>query len=109
MPLEEEVPAGRLMHAGQDLDERRLARAVVAEQAHHLTGVDAHRDVLQGDDVVELFRDVLHLDEWRLAVGLRRHLQALSARSCTKRLISTAMSSIAPSTTWNQSASTRAT
>src|ERR1700693_5833019 len=98
MPLEEEGSAGWLMHAREDLDERRLAGAVVAEQAHHLARVDAHRDVLQGDDVVELLRDVLHLDEWRTSVGLI-HRQALNARSRTNRLISTAMSSIAPRTT----------
>ena len=35
-----------LVGAGQDLDQRRLAGAVVAEQRHHLAGIEIDRRVV---------------------------------------------------------------
>ena len=45
------------MHAGQDLDQRRLAGAVVADQRHDLAGVDVEIDVGQGRDGAEVLGD----------------------------------------------------
>ena len=45
------------MHAGQDLDQRGLARAVVADQRHHFAGVDVEFDVGQRGHGSELLRD----------------------------------------------------
>ena len=44
------VPAGRQQQRGQDLDERRLARAVGPEQAEELAGRDLEVDAVEGDD-----------------------------------------------------------
>ena len=64
--------------AGQGLDQRRLARAVVAEQAGDLPGADRQRDVLDGDDGAEVLRDVAGLEEGWL-VGRRRGRRPRSA------------------------------
>src|SRR5581483_3855762 len=41
--------------AGQDFDERRFARAVVAKQAHHFAGVHFHGNVFQRNHAAEVF------------------------------------------------------
>ena len=53
------------MDAGEDLDQRRFAGAVVAEDARHLAGAHARGDVLQGDDVAEELRQSLQLEQVR--------------------------------------------
>ena len=50
---------------GDDLDQRRLAGAVVAEQPDDLVDADRDADVLQRADMVERLRDVLELEEVR--------------------------------------------
>jgi hypothetical protein len=45
------------------LDEGRLARAVVAEQAMALARPDIEADPVQRDDRAEMLLDVLHLDD----------------------------------------------
>src|SRR3954454_1187309 len=62
-----------LVHAREDLDERRLAGAVVAEHARHLVRLHADADVLQRVDVAEELRDVADLEQ-------RAHRRAPSAR-----------------------------
>src|SRR5439155_401768 len=64
-----------LVHAGEDLDQRRLAGPVVAEDARHLARVDMEGDVLQRQDVAEVLGHVLELEQVG-AVGLtgRAHL-----------------------------------
>jgi hypothetical protein len=47
------------MHAGKDLDERRFARAVVAEEAQHLAGIDFKRYFMQHIDRTERLAHVL--------------------------------------------------
>ena len=54
-----------LVGAGQDLDQRRLAGAIVAEQADHLAGIEIDRGVVDRLDAAEGDRDVLHLDQRR--------------------------------------------
>ena len=47
-----------LVNAGQDAHERRLAGAILADQAHHLVRPDLDRDVLQGPHAGEGFFDM---------------------------------------------------
>jgi hypothetical protein len=61
LTLEQELTLVVLVDARQDLDEGRLARAVVTQHAGHLVGPDLHADVLQ--------RDVARLEK-RRAVAL---------------------------------------
>jgi hypothetical protein len=51
------------MDAGEDLDQGRLAGAVVAEHAGHLAGVHLQGDVLQGVDAAEVLGDVAGLQQ----------------------------------------------
>src|SRR4029079_6425021 len=53
------------VEAGDDLDQRRLAGAVVPEQADDLVDPDRKADVLQLSDVVERLRDLPELEEGR--------------------------------------------
>ena len=45
------------MHAGEDLDQRRFARAVVADQRHDLAGMNVEVDVGQRRDGAEILGD----------------------------------------------------
>jgi hypothetical protein len=47
MPVHLQRPGIRLVHAGQDLHQRRLARAVLADQGVRLPGVQLDRPVGQ--------------------------------------------------------------
>src|SRR5687768_4475494 len=103
LPLDEIATFAGRVDAGKDLDQRRLAGSVVAEQAHHLPSVDAHRDIFERDDAPEEARDVLHL-EHRSAIGGRgrTHRRAPIARVRMYRLTRTAMTSMAPRTAFSQ-------
>ena len=57
LALEADVSMARPKIAGDDLHERRLARAVVAHQADHLSREDLHVDVMQRADRAELLAD----------------------------------------------------
>ena len=50
LAADEDLAAGRLDHAGEDLDQRRLAGAVVADQADHLAAVDVQIDAAKRID-----------------------------------------------------------
>ena len=54
LPSKVIVPERRLVDAGEDLDQRRLAGAVVADQRHDLAGVDVEVDVGQRRDRAEV-------------------------------------------------------
>ena len=56
--------------AGQDLDQGRLAGAVMAEQADDLAGMEIDRHVVDRLDAAEGDGDVAHLDERALAVAV---------------------------------------
>ena len=59
--------------AGEDLDQRRLAGAVVAEQAEHLARAQIEAHVLDRMDAAEGLDDVAQLDERRvMSSALRR-------------------------------------
>ncbi len=51
------VPEVGCMHAGEDLDQRRLAGAVVADERHDLAGMDVELDVGQRRDGAEVLAD----------------------------------------------------
>src|SRR4029079_3572733 len=54
---------GRLEPARDDLHQRRLAGAVVAEQRHHLAAADVERDAAQRLDGAELAGDLLQPEQ----------------------------------------------
>ena len=70
----EDAAGGRLEHAGHDLDQRRLAGAVVADQADDLVAADGEIDVAQRLDGAEILLDALEADNrreiLRLSAGL---------------------------------------
>ena len=69
----------------------------------HLAAAQPHRHVAQGDDAAEVLGDVLELEDV-LGLGIRRHRYLASVtRLRTWLLKSTAISSIAPRNTRNQS------
>ena len=45
------------MHSGENFDQRRFARAVLAEQGMHPPGAHGEIDVAQGSDAGENFAD----------------------------------------------------
>src|SRR5690606_37171021 len=55
--------AGRRVHAGDDLDERRLAAAVLAGEAADLSLRDGEIDALEGADVAEGDGEVLRHED----------------------------------------------
>ena len=63
LAADEDLAAGRLDHAGEDLDQRRLAGAVVADQADDLAAVDMKIDAAERIDAAVGFRDVAKLDQ----------------------------------------------
>ena len=63
LALDQKLAVARLVHARQGLDQRRLAGAVVAEQAHDLAGAHRHRDARQRDDRAEMLDEIADVDE----------------------------------------------
>ena len=61
--LDEEIARCGTMHAGQRLDQRRLAGAVVAEEAQDFARVHLQRDVVQDVDRAEGLVDVAEFDD----------------------------------------------
>ena len=61
--VEHDAARGRLQAAGDDLDQRRLAGAVVAEQGHHLAAADVEADAAQRFDGAEILDDVVELKD----------------------------------------------
>ena len=63
----------RLVIAGQDLDERRLARAVLADQTMDLAGPDVEIDTVQRGAPEELLRDVTQAEPSVRGIDPRVH------------------------------------
>ena len=59
LALEVELPGARLIVAGEDLHQGRLAGAVVSEQSQDLAAAEPQIDVLERRDPSEGFLDVL--------------------------------------------------
>ena len=68
---QQDLAAIGLMDAGDDLDQRRFAGAVLAEQGVDLAGIEGERDVLERLRGVEPLGDVAHLEDGRRAAGRR--------------------------------------
>ncbi len=58
LAVEDDLAVFRRMDAGDAFDEGRLARAVVAEQAHHLAACDVEAHVVDRDESAEDFCQV---------------------------------------------------
>src|SRR5215207_7904185 len=99
LALQKELALVRPVDAGEYLDQGRLPSAVIPEKAHHLAGMNFHGDVFESDDVPEVLRDASRFHEGCVV----SHQWASDARLRMKLLNSTAMSSITPTKTWNQS------
>ena len=61
-PAIRDLPAIGLMDTGEDLDQRGLPGAVLADQGPRLPGAEGHRHVLESDRAGEALRDALHLE-----------------------------------------------
>ena len=102
-PSTSNSPRVVLVHPGEDLDQRRLAGAVVAEHAGDLArphGVDTSRSAMHR---AEVLADVADLEQGAAAVTAL--ISVPPRRSAGQRLASAASSSIAPRKNLNQSAS----
>ena len=60
-----DLALGRLVHAREDADQRRLAGAVVAEQRVHLAAIDLEIDAVQGGERAEALDELLDADDGR--------------------------------------------
>ena len=69
LALEEDLAAVGGVRAGDRLDERGLARAVVADESHHLAASDLEVDVGERLHGPEGLRDVAELEKWGFLVG----------------------------------------
>src|SRR5690606_38824499 len=105
LPLHQVLTGVVLVRPGQDLDQRGLAGAVVAEHAGDLTGVDHGGHPVERDDAAVALADLPDLQQ---RSGHGRHLRTRSARRRKVLLMSTAPSSITPRNNMNQSLSQRA-
>ena len=63
LALENDLAAVRLMHAGQRLDERGLARAVLADEGVYLSGAQVELHAVQSLDAREYLGDILHFQQ----------------------------------------------
>ena len=66
LAVEEDLALGRLVGAGEHLDERRLAGAVLAQQAVDLAGPDLQVDAVERPGSRELLHDAAHLQQRRV-------------------------------------------
>jgi hypothetical protein len=67
-PVEADPPVVGLEHPGEDAHQRRLAGAVLAEQAVHLAAAHGEGDAVVGEDAREGLRDADQLDRGSLPV-----------------------------------------
>ena len=81
--------------AGHDLDQRRLAGAVVAEQAVHFAGIDVDADIVEREIVAEDCA-TRFASAHQGSVHQRLCFLRLSAASRIRLLVSTAMTSRPP-------------
>ena len=100
LPIDLHHSGIRLMQSRDDLDQRRLARAVVAQHARDLPGPNREIDADEGADVHVRLGDARHLDE------RRRHWRGhrlIRADIClTFRFNNTAPSNMIPRKNLNQ-------
>src|SRR5207249_1783446 len=63
LALELDLPLARLVVAGEDLQQRRLAGAVLAQQPVDLAALDGEVDAVQGQRAREALRDAGHAED----------------------------------------------
>ena len=63
LAVHQDRATGWLVEAGEHLDQRRLAGAIVAQQADDLAGQDRQRDVVERVDAGEALGDVAQFDK----------------------------------------------
>src|SRR5690606_11321237 len=72
-----------LVGARENLDQRRLACAVMAQKSDHLALMQADRGVVDGADTSERDGDVGHFDQWRAGIQHNATTNACSGgRAC---------------------------
>ncbi len=72
LAAELDLPGGRLVDAGEHVEERRLAGAVRADQAGDRAFGDREVDVVDGDEPAELLPEVLRSEQVRIHSGAPR-------------------------------------
>ena len=83
LAVEIDLAAGvGLVETHHELDQRRLARAVVAEQADDLAAIDLEVDARQRSHFAESLRDVAQFDDRRFASVRRRGLRQSRLHTC---------------------------
>ena len=75
LAVDEELAARLLMKAGEDLDQRRLARAVVAEHAENLALSERQRHAVERGDRAETLDDIFAAQ--RASAGTASDIRAL--------------------------------
>jgi hypothetical protein len=63
----------RFVEPGQNLDEGRFARTVLAEKAMHLAGLDRERNVVERQGSAKALRQMRYLEDGRGVPGRRAH------------------------------------
>ena len=99
LAVEQHPPAVGPVEAGDDLDQRRLAGAVLAHQRMDLAGPEVERDLVERLDAGKRLADRLHLE---------LHGQAVPVLTARQRLSHTAARMSAPSRNCTQYGSTLA-
>jgi hypothetical protein len=69
LPVEDHLARSRLVDAGEHVEERRLARAVRADQADDRATRDREVDVVHGDEAAELLPYAGRLEQDVAAIG----------------------------------------
>ena len=62
--VDQDLALVRLLHAGEDADQRRLAGAVLAEQDMDLARIEVERDAVIGHHAGEALGDVADRGNW---------------------------------------------
>src|SRR5690606_21504730 len=68
LAVDADFPGVAAIGARQDLDQRRLAGAVVAEEANHLAAMQVDGGLIHRADTAERDGDIGHFDQWRAGV-----------------------------------------
>ena len=64
LPLDDDLARARRLKSGEDLQQRRLARAVLTDKTCHFTLDDVEADGVECLDGAKVARELSHLDEW---------------------------------------------
>ena len=84
LAVEEDLAAVGVVDAGDALDQRRLAGAVVADERHHLAGAHLEVDVGERLDRAEVLRHSAKLEErlpWTVVVAVGAAVVVIGSRS----------------------------